>query len=277
MFLWGLTFVVTKAVIAEVPPLFLALLRFIIASAFLLALVQPRGGLSLLPRPIPWRTLTLMGLTGVTTFYLAFNLALANTSATSSALLQGAVPVFIAILAIPFLGERLVLRRAVGIGASIVGVAVIVLVGGGGGDAPNPLLGDLFMLVAVLAWCVYTIVGKRLEHVSALAVTTYSTLIGTVFLVPFGVYDLILRPPTHISLGGWLGVLYLAIGASALTSLLWNRALHAMDAGQVANFINLVPVIGVASAALILGEPILLVQLFGGGLVLLGVWLSSAG
>ncbi len=275
--IWGSTFVVTKAVIAEVPPLLLALVRLIIGSVFLMVLVQRGGGLALLPRPIPWGRLAVMGLTGVTLFYVGFNLALANTTATASALLQGAVPVFTALLAIPFLGERIGLRRGVGIFLSLVGVAVVVLVGSGGSDAPNPLLGDLFMLVAVLSWCVYTIVGKRLEHVSAVAVTAYSSVIGTIFLVPFGAYDLVVRPPTHISLAGWAGVVYLAIAAGAVTSLLWNRALHFLDAGQVANFINLVPVLGAASAAIFLGEPILPVQLLGGALVLVGVWLSSGG
>jgi drug/metabolite transporter (DMT)-like permease len=275
--IWGSTFVVTKAVIGEMPPFLLALTRMVIASAFLLAISGPSLGLPLLPRPIPWARLALMGLTGVTIFYLGFNLALANTSASASALLQGAVPVFTALLAIPFLGERVGPRRWVGIVASLVGVAVVVLLGSGGGDAPHPLLGDLFMLMAVLAWCVYTIVGKRLEHVSALAVTTYSSVFGTIFLVPFGAYDLIVRPPTAINLAGWLGVVYLAIAAGALTSLLWNRALHVLDAGQVANFINLVPVLGVAAAAIFLGEPILPAQLAGGALVLFGVWLSSSG
>jgi drug/metabolite transporter (DMT)-like permease len=273
--IWGSTFVVTKVAIAEVSPLLLALIRFIIASAIFLALVQPLGGLSLLPRPIPWRSLSLMGLTGVTIFYLAFNLALAETSATASALIQGAVPAFTAIFAMPLLSERFGLRRGLGIGASIIGVVVVVLVGGVGGDAPRPLLGDLLMLVAVLAWCAYTILGKGIQSVSPLAVTAYSSVIGTVALVPIGLFDLIERPPTHLSLGGLAAVLYLSVAASAVTLLLWNRALRTLDASQAANFINVVPIVGVMCAAIFLGEPLVPLQLAGGGLVLAGVWLSS--
>jgi drug/metabolite transporter (DMT)-like permease len=273
--IWGSTFVVTKVAIGEVSPLLLALVRFIIASAIFLALVQPFGGLSLLSKPIPWLSLSLMGLTGVTIFYIAFNLALAETSATASALIQGAVPAFTAMLAMPFLAERIDPRRGLGIGASIVGVVLVVLVGGGGGDAPNPLLGDLLMLVAVLAWCAYTILGKRIRSASPLAVTAYSSVIGTVALVPIGLIDLIQRPPTHLSLGGLAAVLYLSVAASAVTLLLWNRALRALDASQAANFINVVPIVGVGCAAIFLGEPLLPLQLAGGALVLAGVWLSS--
>jgi drug/metabolite transporter (DMT)-like permease len=273
--IWGSTFVVTKVAIAEVSPLLLALIRFIIASAIFLALVQPLGGLSLLSRPVPWLSLSLMGLSGVTIFYLAFNLALAETSATASALIQGAVPAFTAIFAMPFLGERLGPRRGLGIGASIIGVVIVVLVGGAGGDAPNPLLGDLLMLVAVLAWCAYTILGKGIQAASPLAVTAYSSVIGTVALVPIGLFDLIEHPPTHLSLGGLAAVLYLSVAASAVTLLLWNRALRTLDASQAANFINVVPIVGVGFAAIFLGEPLLPLQLAGGVLVLAGVWLSS--
>lgn len=280
MLFWGSTFVVTKAAIAEIPPLLLATLRFVVASAILVPLAQARGGLALLPRPLPLGTLALMGLSGVTLFYVGFNLALANTTASAAALIQGATPAATAILAALFLGERLRRIQSVGIAVSILGVALIVLVGGGGA-APNPLLGDLLMLLAVVAWSVYTILGKRLARVDPLATTAYSSLLGTLFLLPFGAYDLAVRPPRAIGLDAGLAVLYLGGAASALAFLLWNRALRRLSAGQVANFINLVPLIGVTMAALGPplgpGEAIAPIQLLGGALVLGGVWLSSAG
>jgi drug/metabolite transporter (DMT)-like permease len=107
-------------------------------------------------------------------------------------------------------------------------------------------------------------------------VTAYSSLIGTVALIPVGMSDLVMRLPTHTSLGGWLAVGYLGVAASALTLLLWNSALRSLDAGQAANFLNVVPFVGVVCAAGFLGEPLLPLQLAGGALVLLGVWLSSS-
>jgi drug/metabolite transporter (DMT)-like permease len=275
MLLWGSTYVVTKAVIAEVPPLLLAFLRFAIASAILVALARARGGTRRLPRPTPWGTLALMGFAGVTVFYIGFNSALANTTAAAASLLQATAPAVTAVLAAVFLAERLRLRRGVGIGLSLVGAALVVLASAGGADAPNPLLGDLLMLLAVLAWAVYTILGKGFAAVPSLAVTAYGGVLGTLFLLPAAAYDLATRPPTHVSLATWLAILYLGAGPSALNYLLWNRALRVLDASAVANFLNLVPLIGVASATIFLGEALLPTQLLGGALVLVGVWLSS--
>jgi drug/metabolite transporter (DMT)-like permease len=131
------------------------------------------------------------------------------------------------------------------------------------------------MLLAVLAWAVYTILGKGFASVPSLAVTAYGGVLGTLFLLPAAAYDLATRPPTHVSLATWLAILYLGVGPSALNYLLWNRALRVLDASAVANFLNLVPLIGVASATIFLGEALLPTQLLGGALVLAGVWLSS--
>src|SRR5437763_657315 len=99
MLIWGSALVVTKSTEAEVPPLLLALLRFVIASAILIPIAQARGGLTLLPSPIPWRMLAFMGLTGVTLYIMTSNLGLVDTTASDAALIQGSTPALTAILA----------------------------------------------------------------------------------------------------------------------------------------------------------------------------------
>ncbi|MBI3976168.1 MAG: DMT family transporter [Armatimonadetes bacterium] len=275
MLIWGNGFVAAKLALLEVPPLLFALLRFGLASALLVPLAQARGGLALLPRPLPLGTLALMGLTGITLTFVTINFALTLTSASSAAMIQGAGPAITAGLAIVFLGERFSRNRALGIGTSALGVALIVLAANLGTGAGTSLLGDLLMLSGTVSWAVYTILSKGLKATSRLAVTTYSTVFGTLLLVPLAAYDLAIRPPATISPISWLAVLYVGAGSSALGYVLWNRALRALDASQVMNFLNLIPVLGVASAALILGEAPLPVQLFGSALVLAGVWWSS--
>jgi drug/metabolite transporter (DMT)-like permease len=108
-----------------------------------------------------------------------------------------------------------------------------------------------------------------------MALTAYVTALGAAMLVPMVAYELFRSPPVIITPGTWLAALYLGAFASGLNLLLWNRALQALDASVAGNFINLVPVIGVATAALFLGEWPAPVQLVGGLLVLLGVWISS--
>jgi len=264
MLIWGSTFVVTKSAVEQVPPLTLAVLRFALASAILVPAAQVRGGPAVLPRPLPWGTLALMGLTGVAVFFAGFNVALTLTTATEAALIQGTIPAVSALLAAVWLRERLGPPRAAGAAASVLGVALVVLVGAGTGPAENRLVGNLVMVATVVAWAVYSLLGRRLRGASGLATTAYSTLLGTLFLLPAAAFELATRPWPAVSAAGWLAVAYLGAVASALAFWLWNRALAVLDVGQASAFINLVPVIGVASAALVLGEPLTPAHLLGG-------------
>lgn len=274
MLIWGSTFVVTKSAIGQVPPFLLATLRYVVACAILVPLAARNGGWDGVLRGGTVGTLALMGFAGVTVFYVGFNLALVYTTASAVALIQGVTPVITALLAVPLLGERPRRTGILGIALSMLGVALVVLVGSGG-KAPDPLLGDALTLLAVVSWSIYTILAKRLDQASPLVVTAAISLFGLAFLIPFAAYDLATRPPATISPDTWLAVLYLGVCASALAYLFWNRALLVFRASQVANFINLVPLVGVASAAVFLGEPLLLLQLVGGALVLVGVSLSA--
>jgi len=277
MLIWGSTFVVTKAAVADVPPLLLAFLRFALASAILVPTAQAHGGLSALPRPLPLRELALMGLTGVAIFFAGFNLALAHTTATDGALIQGTIPAVSALVAAVVLGERLGPGRALGIAASVAGVALVVVAGGGSDAAPNRVLGNLLMVGTVVAWVVYSLVGRRLRAVSGLATTAYSTLLGTLVLVPAVAVELALRPRPTLTAEGLVAVAYLGVVASAFAFWLWNRALAVLDVAQATAFINLVPLVGVAGAALVLGEPFTLAHLVGGAFIVVGVGLCLRG
>jgi drug/metabolite transporter (DMT)-like permease len=94
------------------------------------------------------------------------------------------------------------------------------------------------------------------------------------FLVPLSMGEMAVTGLPDPTIGSVAGILYLGLLASAAAYLLWNHALTQVDAAFAAPFVNLVPIIGIA-LALILGETITPMQLAGGGIVGLGVWLSS--
>ena len=78
-----------------------------------------------------------------------------------------------------------------------------------------------------------------------------------------------------ISLGGWFRIVYLGTLASGVGYLLYSRALRDLDASQVGAFINLVPVVGVLSGVMFLGDTVTPLAIAGGALVLGGLWISS--
>jgi len=275
MLMWGGTYVVTKAGVDELPPMLFALLRFGIASLLLVPLALVRGGWARLPRPIPWRTLLLMGLTGVGLYYIGFNLALTYTTASQGALIQSSIPAITAVMAMVWLRERLSRQRVLGIVLAVVGVLLIVARASPDASARSPLVGNLLMFGTVLLWGVYTILAKQVADVDIIAITASVAVIGTIMLVPAALIEAAGRPLPSISSASWLRIFYLGALASAVGYLLYGRALRDLDASLVGAFVNLAPVIGVVSGVVLLGEAIAPIAILGGALVLVGVWMSS--
>ncbi len=271
--IWGSTYVVTKAGVEALPPMLFALLRYCVASLLLLAAALYRGGTARLPRPVPWRALALMGLTGVALYYAGFNLALTYVSATQGALVQSSIPAITAILAVAWLRERIARRRLLGIGLAIVGVLLIVARAAPDESARAPVLGSLLMLGTVIVWGMYTVLAKRLTDADPVAVTAAISVIGTIMLVPVALIETARAGAPSISGATWVRIAYLGAFPSAASYLLYNRALRDLDASQVGAFTNLSPVIGAVSGVIFLGETITPLAILGGVIVLFGVWL----
>lgn len=275
MLWWGSTFVVTKGGLDEVPPLRFALLRFAVASLLLVAAALARGGLGRLPRPAPWGTLTLMALSGIAFYYVAFNLALTYTSASQGALVQSSGPAVTAIAAVWLLGERITRRRLLGIALAIAGVLLVVARGTADANAPAPLPGNLLMFGTVVLWGIYTALAKRLANADPAVVLAIVSSLGTLLLIPPALVEAMRTPIAPISPESWLRIIYLGAFPSAAGFLLYSRALRDVDAAYAGVFINLIPVIGVISGVVLLGDSVSPIALFGGLLVLAGIWISS--
>ena len=276
MIVWGSTFVITKAAARDVPPLALAALRFLVASVVLIPIAMSRGGLAILPRPIPWGTLTLMAFTGITAFAITFTYALVYGSAAQGALIYAALPAAIAVAAVLFLAERPTRRRIAGIALSIAGVVLLVLTGAPDAESPSPVLGALWMLGAVAAWTIYTVIAKRMADADPVVTIAIVSTIGTLLLLPPAAIELTQQPWTMPSMTSWAAVLFLGIVASALAYLVYAFVLRELDASLVGVYTNLDPIVGVLIAVLFFGEVLHTGQVIGGLLALAGMWLASA-
>lgn len=268
--IWGTTFVVTKPVLDRVPPLTLASARFAIALLILLPVLARSGR-----RPVLNRTTAGMGFAGVFVVYVCQNLGLQYTGAANGALIHGGIPVFTALLAAPFLGERLDRGRFAGLAVSLTGVAAVVLLGHGG-HLGLSAVGDGLVLLSAVGLATYFVLGRRaFPGGSSLDLVAGVAVWGLVFLLPASGVELGVEGMGRPTAGDLLGLLYLGAAASALAFMLWAHGLRHLDAGQAAVFANLNPLVGVAVAALILGERVTPAQCAGGVLILAGVWLAA--
>jgi drug/metabolite transporter (DMT)-like permease len=271
MAIWGGSIPVSKLGVSEFPPMTLALLRFAIAAALLWPLWRWRA----MAPTLPWRDAFVLGLLGVALYYVGFYEGLRLTTATRAAVLQAAVPAVTALLARTISGERQSRAVIAGIVLSSLGVVVVIAGGVRAHVPPSALLGDGLVLASVVAWSLYTVVAKRHAAVDAIELTTKTALAGTLLLVPAAALEWAAGLRATPTPGGWIALAYLGAISSALAYAWYGRALRALGAAQAANYINLMPVIAVAVAAVLLGERPDRAALAGGVLVLAGVALGS--
>lgn len=284
MTVWGSTFVVTKAAIAELPPLTLAFARVAIGALVLLPFALLRHRRSAVTG-LPWPALVMLGIVGVALYYMAFNMSLQYTSATQGALVQSCIPAMTALIAVLWFGERASRTRTVGIALSVIGV-LIVFSGAAdqsdqsnhAGDSTAALLGNLLMFATVIAWGLYTSLAKRVAAFDPVVTTACITGIGAILLLPAALYELSLsgRGLPQLSLNAWVSVLYLGVLASGAAYMLYNNALRHMDASEVGVYTNLIPVVGVITGLVVLRDPLSMRAVVGGIVVMAGVWITGS-
>lgn len=274
VFFWGTSFIFVKIGLEEVPPVTLALLRFAIAVPMLFLLMRRSG----VDHPGSWRKrewgpLLFLGLTGVTLYHLFQNIGMGFTSASESSVIIASNPVFIALFSRLLLGEKLSRLKAMGILLAFAGV-VLVVVRDGIAVASSSFLGDVICLGSVFSWVAYSLyTKKRLLRSSALEITAYSSLFGTIFLAPVALATEGVTVPVLPE--SWLSIIVLGVFASAIGYLLWNRALSEITASEAGSYLFLIPVIASVFAFVFLGERLDILFFAGSALVILGLVLST--
>jgi len=267
--LWGTSDVTTKAALESIPPITLATLRFCVAGLILIPLAR-RSGLPALLNP----RLAALGLFGVAGAFLFQNAGLSRTSAGNASMLQGAAPVLIIVGAAFFLGEALGKTRVVGSAIAVIGLGALTLTSRDGMSAPG--LGDLCILGSALCFALFVILGRSLfRQYGTIPVLAGATIWALVALIPLASIELIIHGVGPVSPGTAGLVLYLGIGCSALTYVLWGYALTHLEASHAAVFDNMIPVVGVIAATIILRERPTHLEVFGGVLIVCGAWIAS--
>jgi len=273
---FGLSFVATKYALRGFEPLLLALLRFSLAGGILWVVWRLRRGPERVSRGELGR-LALLGFVSLTVYFSFENLGIARTSASEAAILIATIPLFVVILNTFTLREHNTARQWAGIALSFAGIAALVLLGGGGAGGGS-LTGNLLVLAASLSAGVYSILARRLlVSRPALFVTTFQNLFGALFMLPLALAEAALVGVQHPTPGAAGGVLFLTVVCSITAYLLLNYAFRFIPASKVAVFINLTPIVAVASAYVLLGERFTPGQAAAAVVVVAGVWLTNSG
>ena len=132
------------------------------------------------------------------------------------------------------------------------------------------------LLAAVSTWVWYTFLADRLvKRYPNLLLSFRIMSIGALTLLPGALLELVIHPLPRPSLAAWGGVLFLGIVCSALAYHLWNQAIPALGVALTNNLLYGIPLVGVLTGVLFLGEPLSWDILFGAVLIIGGILLAG--
>jgi drug/metabolite transporter (DMT)-like permease len=269
--MWGLSPVATRALVLQLAPLPLLVLRVMIAAVVLVPLCIP------VLRSFAWSSAPRMaaaGLLGMVGYNLPVTVGLAWVPASTAVLLLATEPIWILLLSRAFLGER-VPRWSWG-GAAVAAAGVAVLAGPGvlSGGSGRSLAGIGLVLLGTALFGAYTIVLRPLsEQYGAVPAAATSTLVGALPYLAFA-GTLVPGQLGRLPAAAWGELGFIAVGATVAGLLLWSVAVARIGPGRAGLLLYLEPVAGVTGAAVFLGERLSAGMAAGGALVMLGVTLA---
>jgi len=273
----GAAVVATRSIVDDIQPFGLGFLRYLQGAIVLFVVLAMRRPESIRLGRSDLRTFAGLGILMYAIFPVLFNTSLQFTTASRGAVLLATMPLWSALLARRYGGERLRSGQALGVIISVTGVAVVFAESGlgfsGGRDAA---LGNLLMLSAAFVAGVYGVRIKPVlaEH-AALKVTAYAMAIGAVLLAVPALIEGLPSAMADASVQTLLLVIYLGVAGGALAFWLFSVALTYLAPTQAIVYVNLNPVVATLLASIVLDEPLTISFALGFALVVAGLLLTN--
>lgn len=269
---WAGNYVFGKYLVTEMSPLQMTFSRWLLAIFLLIPIahwIEQPDWKSVWKE---WKTLLVMALLGILGYNFLLYKALQFTTPMNAALVNSINPAVIVLFSFLFLKERISLKNSIGLLISLLGVLLVLTKG----HLQQIFYidynqGDLIMLLAILVWTCYSIIGRKINTIPPISATAISVLLGLIIMLPFILDSGINYPLSKQSI---MGIFYMGIFPSVGSFIFWNVSLRHIDASKAGIYLNLITVF-TAIISVSLGKSISIIQILGGILVFIGVYLTS--
>lgn len=268
--IWGINFLFVKLSLEEISPLLLCAIRFILASIPAIFFIKPPA--------VPFKTVTMYGLTmfAMQFSFLFIGLQIGMTPGLASLLMQSQI-FFSLFFAALFIGETPTVWQISGGLISFLGIGLVAV----HLDQHITVLSFVCVLTAAASWGMGNLITKKMNHINIIALVAWGSFIAcfpvTLLALLFEGTSSIMYTYHHLSWKGFFSVLYIVYISTWVGYGAWNWLLKHHPVGVIAPSTLLVPIIGMLSSVLILGEPLHPWKITAGLLVMSGLCIHLFG
>ncbi len=282
--IWGLGWPAGRVVANDILPFAASWLRYVIATVSFLIFMQ-MSGQWMFPNRSEWRRLFMIGFISTVMYQAFFMFGMQYTAAGDVSLMITFNPLFTAILAVVFIGERMHLNLIIGLFMGITGVAILFYY------SPNVdlpfserVLGNMLIACAALSWACNTILMKRAmtspanaatRPLNPLELTVWSSVAGLLILTPITVAEAMTQGVSVPSQSGWIGIVFLALFSTVIAYVWFADGIVKIGASMSALYVYLVPQFGIIGGFVLLGEKLGVSLLFAFVLITGGVIIAQ--
>lgn len=254
--LWGGNAVAARLAVGNISPMALTAGRWFVVIIFIGFFLRRQLAEALPVLRQRWRFALLMGTLGYTAFNALMYVAGHHTSAVNITLVQGAIPVVTLIGAYFAYGTPITWVQVIGVIVTMLGVAVTA--SGGHLERLATLafnFGDVLMLIASVFYAGYTVMLNKRPAISGLAFFCGMAIAAALVSAPLLIAEISAGRSFWPTMNGLLILVYVAIGPSLLSQIMFMRGVEIMGPARAGLFTNLTPVFGALLAVIVLGEP----------------------
>ncbi|WP_209811189.1 DMT family transporter [Ammoniphilus resinae] len=274
----GATFNLAKYTVEYFSAISAAAWRFGLASLIMIIIliVKERKKLKLELLKQNGLSYIILGIIGIFGFNALFFFGMKFTSAINGALIMATNPLVTTILSRIILNTSITKHQGVGVGFSLIGVVLVITQGSSQVISQLSFsIGDLLILGGNICWSLYGVLGRRyIKNSSTLSTTTFTMVIGTVFLIIVSTFNPNPIPLDQIPHMAWWAIGFMSIFTTVLGYLFWNQGISEIGTSKTSIFFNLVPVVTMV-ISFALGDKVTWIQVMGTILVISGVVISS--
>ncbi len=274
---WSGNFVLSRGMHADLPPMSLSFWRWAVALLILSCFAMRHLWLQRQIARQHIRFIGIQGILGVAGFNSFVYIGLQSTTAINAVLVNSCIPVLIALFSWVLYREKMTPRQCLGVFVSLCGVLLIIATG----EAAHLLAltfnqGDLSVLVAACLWALYSANLKKYpQELHPLAYLSGIVICGLAVILPFYLLEVYSGKVMAVNVSSIVTIFYVAIFASVLAFIFWNRAIRSVGANKAGPFIHLMPVFSTILAVIFLGESIEEYHIQGMVLIFCGILLTT--